>query len=229
MTAERQIEAVIFDFDGVLVDSEPVHIEAWEIYLRTHGHEFDHQLLERMLGRRIIDSASMLVSELGLPVSAQTAADERNATFTQIAPGRIHPKPFAIEVLTELERCGVKIGLATSGILDYVEMAIESAELPHVFDARVTAEDVKHGKPDPEVFLTAAERLQIPPSACLVVEDAPNGVEAAHRAGMSCAAIPETDMTRRLMPETEFLLDNLGQLLPALSKRGYSLSSSSQG
>lgn len=225
----QEIQAVIFDFDGVLVDSEPVHIEAWRQYLENHGQTLDEALLDRMLGRRIIDSAELIVETFELPVTPGTAAQQRNELFLKIAPERIYAKAGAIELMKELDKRGVRMALATSGIREYVELVTVSAGLPDLFDAIVTAEDVEHGKPNPEVFLIAAERLQVAPCHCLVLEDAPNGVMAAASAGMRCFGLPETERAAEQMAQADAVLNGLDGVLGALADHGLSLSSWSQG
>lgn len=226
---QRNILAVIFDLDGLLVDSEPVQFEAWERYLQTHGAELTSELLGRMHGTRLVDSSRMVVEALGLDVTADVVARERDALFLEMVPGRIKAKPGALDLLEYLWSRGVPTALATSGHRRYVDLALESACIPRRFDAEVTGELVERGKPDPETFLTAARSLAVEPATCLVLEDSPNGVRAARAAGMVCVAVPEALAAADRFEEADLIVGSLSDVLTALENQGFELSSASQG
>jgi HAD superfamily hydrolase (TIGR01509 family) len=189
--------AVIFDLDGLLIDSEPLSQEAWRQAARLYGGEMTPGLLQRMLGLRQIEGASLVRETLGLHVSAEVLRVRRNDVFMDLIPGRIKLMPGARELLEELRRRAIPCGLATSAERRYVTAVLGELRLDDTFAVRVVADDVTRGKPFPDVYLLAAERLGIPPADCLVLEDAPNGVAAAKAAGMSAVAVPNSD-TRSL-------------------------------
>lgn len=224
----HHIRAVIFDFDGLLVDSEPVQVEAWRQYLRRFGKELHADLLARMYGRRLVDASLEVVRALELPVTAAEVAEQRDAVFLTMVPGAIRAKPGAAGAITELTARNVPIALATSGHRRYVDLALESAGLPRTFRAEVTGEMVERGKPAPDTFLLAAERLGVPVEVCLVVEDSPNGVRAALNAGMVCIAIPD-DRSAAPPNGASLVLESLAELVPTLDRYSWTLSSGSQG
>ncbi len=185
-----KIAAVIFDMDGLLIDSEPLAKEAWQAAVRVYDAELGTALFDRMLGRRQIECAALVQRELGLPVAPEALCRQRNDLFLQMLPGRVRPMPGACELVRELQARGVRRALATSGERSYVNVVLRELALEAAFDACVVAEDVTRGKPAPEVYLLAAERLAAPPDRCLVLEDAPNGIAAAKAAGCRSVAVP---------------------------------------
>lgn len=209
----RQISAVIFDLDGLLVDSEPLQIHAWREYLARHEAVLTSEMLAEMYGLRLTDSSEVLVRMLNLPVTAQEVARDRDALFLELVPGNIEPRPGAREIVTALHQRGVPIALATSGHRRYADLALESAAIPRLFDVEITGELVQRGKPDPETFLKAAEGLGIAPELCLVLEDSPNGVKAAKHAGMTCIAIPNDDTEGFDLTMADAVLVGLGEVL----------------
>jgi HAD superfamily hydrolase (TIGR01509 family) len=196
------IEAVIFDMDGLLIDSEPLAREAWRATCRRSqpASLWDRRLAgrtERMLGRREAECAALVHAELGLSTPIDALCRQRNDLFLASLPGRLKPMAGARELLAELHARGVRRALATSGERRYVAMVMRELELDAAFEVRVVAEDVAHGKPAPDVYVLAAQRLSLTPAACLVLEDAPNGIAAAKAAGMNCVAVPNA-FTRAL-------------------------------
>lgn len=214
------IRACIFDMDGLMIDSEPLAMEAWQATLRPFGHSIDGALFERMLGLRQTECASLLRDHFDLPLPIEGLTRQRNDTFLALLPGRLRAMPGLHELLAELRARGVKRAIATSGERRYVTTVIRELELEAAFDAMVVAEDVTRGKPAPDVYLLAAERLGLLPAQCLVLEDALNGVTAAKAAGMTCVAVPNP-FTRSLdfatadkvMPSLLAVRDNLDVLI----------------
>lgn len=214
MTNEtRHIEAVIFDLDGLLIDSEPLQFRAWSEYVATLGHTLTPEVLSQMLGRRLIDSSRIVVDAFGLDMPAGQVAEERDRYFLAMVPGQIGPQPGAIDLVETLHRRQIPMALATSGHRRYVDMALESAAIPRLFTAEVTGDLVTHGKPHPETFLTAASLLGIEPARCLVLEDAPNGVRAAVAAGMQCIAIPGHGSSPADLAGADAILDSLAGVI----------------
>ena len=214
------IRAMIFDMDGLMVDSEPLAIEAWETIVRRFGHQIDDVMFEQMLGVRQIECAALLLERFHLPIPAEALARERNETFLALLPGRLRAMPGLSVLIAELRARGLKRALATSGERRYVATVMSELNLDGTFDAVVVAEDVTRGKPAPDVYLLAAERLGLLPAQCLVLEDAPNGVAAAKAAGTICVAVPN-EYTRALdlsaadavMPSLLAVRDNLDVLI----------------
>ena len=204
---------VIFDMDGVLVDSYRAHYESWRQLAVETGCQFSEEEFAQTFGRR---SRDILAGFWPVKLSAQqiTAADDRKEhLYRQILQTDFPAMPGARDLLEALHAAGFALAVGSSGPkanLDVVMDALGAAEL---FGATVTRKDVTRGKPDPEVFLTCARRLGVSPQWCAVVEDAPAGVEAANRARMTSIAITGT-VPREQLAAAKIVIDGLDELPP---------------
>jgi len=220
MTHVTQIEAVVFDFDGLLVDSEPLQAWAWGAYVERFGATMTHDILHQMLGMRAVDATKIAVELLALPVSAEEALRQRDEVFLAEVPGRMNAMPGALVLIQELKRRHIPIGLATSGHRRYVDLALESAGLLGSFDVDVTGDQVSRGKPFPDIYLRAAELLGVRPPACLALEDVPNGIRSAKAAGMLCFAIPGETAVPLDYSDADAVLPSLSDVIGELTARG---------
>jgi pseudouridine-5'-monophosphatase len=184
------ITAVLFDFDGLLADSEPLQEAAWHRFVARYDRVLQQDLMRRMFGLRLVDSAALVREELGLPLSVEQVMQERDAEFLASLSGLLQPMPEAGVTVRAMAELGLRIGLATSGHRRYLTMALGELGLTKAFDVIVTGDTVARGKPAPDIFLRAAELLGVPPAQCVVVEDAPHGISAARAAGMFAVAVP---------------------------------------
>ena len=181
--------AVIFDMDGVLADSEPVHLAAEQAMLAGYGHELTHAAKQPFVGLSNAEIMHGLKELFGVPagideLAAVKAAHQRELLATMSG------FPVTAEVVRRLSAAGVPIAVASGSVRWNIDASLEAVGLAEYFDVRVSAEEVPAGKPAPDVFLEAARRLGVEPSACVVIEDAVPGLEAALAAGMRCVAIP---------------------------------------
>ena len=181
--------AFIFDMDGTLVDNMRFHGAAWKAMLLENGIEADaNDFLVKTAGktnREIIpnffkDATEDRLLELGL---------RKETLYRELFLPERRAIDGAIEFLEAAQTLGVKMAVATAAPVANVEFILDGLDLRRYFDAITTAADVKDGKPNPEVFLKSAEKLGVEPKHCLVFEDAVNGFEAAHRAGMKSIGI----------------------------------------
>lgn len=210
----RGISAVVFDFDGLLADSEPLQIRAWQEFLARHGQRLDPALLDEMFGLRVRDSSRLVQERLGLPLTPEKVMAGRDEIFLKLVATELPLMPGARELIDFLrDRTPLRLALATSGHDRYINAALPVTGISEAFEVIVTGDDVERGKPDPEIYLAAAEKLGVPPRNCLALEDAPHGVRSARAAGMVCIAIPNA-MTRSIpgLNEADVVLDNLGQV-----------------
>ncbi|HEX3724468.1 MAG TPA: HAD family phosphatase [Nitrolancea sp.] len=214
------IRGVIFDLDGLLVDSEPVQIEAWETFLARYHRSLSPGLLQRMFGLRIWDSARLLIDELALPLTVDEVVRERDALFFDLLPGRLLAMPGAVTTVHALAARSYRLALATSGHRLYVDIVLSELQLEGVFEAEVTGDMVTHGKPSPDIYLAAANQLALSPKVCVALEDAPIGIASSKAAGMTCLAIPN-EMTRDLsgIELADAVLTGLDEVVPWLENR----------
>jgi HAD superfamily hydrolase (TIGR01509 family) len=190
-------EAVLFDLDGVCVDSEPVQVEAWRRAVEASGGQFDPALIHSYWGRPIAATAAGLAQHLQVDTSRLEAARDR--AFEALTETGVPIMPSLPEAIRRVQEHGLRSGLVTSGGRDYAASVLAALGRDHgvSFEVVVTRDDVENPKPDPEPYLLGARLLQVDPAACVVLEDAPAGVASAKAAGMTVVAIP-TEYTRGL-------------------------------
>jgi HAD superfamily hydrolase (TIGR01509 family) len=188
--ANGALRCVVFDLDGVIVDSEPLHERANAQYFATFGSgAVDEALLDSMMGRRVRDLTDVVAERSGRPPDEVFA--ERERVFWRLLGEGLEPMPGLHEALARLRAAGLTLAVASSGTRRYVAHVLDVLGIGGRFAAIATGEDVRRGKPAPDVYLLAAERLGVPPAACAAVEDAPAGVRAARAAGMRVVAVPD--------------------------------------
>jgi beta-phosphoglucomutase len=207
--------AVIFDMDGVLVDSYHAHFESWLALARLCGFEFTEQDFATTFGRTSRDIIAHFWGA-GLPEQRIAEMDARKeALYRDIIARDFPAMDGARELIGALHEAGFRLAVGSSGPPENIEVTMQGLGLPDCFSATVTGQDVTRGKPDPQVFLTAAERLGVPPGRCAVVEDAPAGVEAANRAGMASVALTGTALRDKLA-HADLVIDSLRELSPGV-------------
>jgi beta-phosphoglucomutase family hydrolase len=186
------LEAVLWDMDGVIVDTEPFHWEAWRRMGREEGFSMTYPDFQRTFGRRNVELLREFLDP-GVPDQrVRDLGDRKEALYRQLARGDVKPLPGAMALLQALHRAGCWQAVASSAPQANVDLILAELNIRDYFGAVLSARDVERGKPDPQVFLRAAERLGADPAHCVVIEDAVTGVEAAKRAGMACLAVTTT-------------------------------------
>lgn len=191
------IEAIIFDLDGLLVDSEPLAKQAWRMLLDRFGHTLDEATIDATFGLRLQDTARLMQDRFALPLSAPEIMAAKNQIFLALVERELHAMPGAPELLRAVQRRPLRHALATSAEPDYVPLALQAAGIDLPFEVVITGADVTRGKPEPDIYLAAARALGLPPENCLALEDSPHGVRSARAAGMRCIAVPN-QITARL-------------------------------
>ena len=187
------IAATIFDLDGLLADTECLHCRAYQMALSEHGIQLgDAEYAEHWV--RFANGIADWVALRGLSLDPQALRLRKASHYLDLLISSLRPMEGALELL-ELLHGKTRIALASSSYRDAVEGVVSGLGIARFFDVIVTGLDVPRVKPAPDIFLKAASDLGVPPSECLVLEDAEKGVIAAHRAGMRCIAVPN-DYTR---------------------------------
>jgi beta-phosphoglucomutase-like phosphatase (HAD superfamily) len=190
MGPDGSLRAVIFDLDGLVVDSEPVQVEAWRRAVEGFGGRFELDLLHPYWGRPVAETAAGLGRQFGVDPSELEAARDR--AFDGLLQLGIPIMPTLPEAAGIVRTSRLQTGLVTSGTRPYADVVLGTLARDHgiVFDAVVTRDDVERAKPDPEPYLMAAGMLDLDPAACAVIEDAPSGIASAKAAGMTAVAVP---------------------------------------
>ena len=211
------LRAVIFDMDGVLVDSEPFGFEAMRRVMARYRLPYGEEENAEFLGRTTLDSCRILRTRHRLPESEETLADWYvEAMLEQIARGSI-PMAGVPEVLHGVRGAGYRMALASSAEVRVIDAHLAALAIRPLFEAVVSGTQVARGKPAPDVFLATAERLGVPAATCLVVEDSRNGLLAAKAAGMRCAVVPCAHTRHQEFGEADHRIVALPELLPLLT------------
>lgn len=189
---------VIFDMDGVLVASGPAHAASWKMVARKHGRTVTDEDFRRNFGRPSRDIIRILWGEDGpggprlSEEQVRRIDDEKEAAYRELVRGMVPLTIGTREALAALYAAGIALAVGTSGPPENVELVLTETQLEHYFRAVVTGADITRGKPAPDCFALAAERLGLAAADCVVVEDAPVGLEAARAAGMGTIALVGT-------------------------------------
>jgi beta-phosphoglucomutase len=181
---------VLWDLDGTLIDSAPLHWIAWRETMAATAYDLTPRQFADSFGKRNDTILRGLLGDDLPPADIERISDRKEGRYRELVRERgIELLPGARVWLDRLKRSGWRQALATSAPLGNIEATLEPLRLTGFFEAVVSAEHVGRGKPDPLIFLTAAEKLGVPPSRCVVVEDAPAGLEGARRAGMRAIGV----------------------------------------
>ena len=205
--------AVIFDVDGVLVDSYFAHRQSWRRLAVELGETMSDELFSRTFGR----TSREIILEHWDSVSrddetVQRLDDRKEAYFRELLAAAFPAMPGAVELIRDLSAARIPIAVGSSGPPENVQLVLNQVDPDGAIRVAITGADVTRGKPDPQVFQLASEALGLAPAGCLVVEDAPAGIEAAHAAGMKCVAIASTGRTRSSLSAAELVIDQLDEL-----------------
>jgi beta-phosphoglucomutase len=205
--------AVIFDMDGVLADTYQPHFASWQRLYNSLGIEYGEADFASDFGRTSVD---ILSRTLGSNLTAERIREldgHKEAYFRDIARESSVVADGAAELIDSLVADGFLIAVGSSGPPENIELLLNQLARAERFGAVVTGADVTRGKPDPQVFQLAAERLGAPPAMCVVIEDAVHGIEAAHRARMKSVGVVGTS-SRANLAKANVVVDSLRELSP---------------
>jgi HAD superfamily hydrolase (TIGR01509 family) len=176
--------------DGLMFNTEDVYTLAGEELLRRRGYEFTAELKHEMMGMRPQPAFERMIAHCRLAETWQELAEESNRLFLDLLHGRLAMMPGLLELLDGLERAGIPKAICTSSSSELVAACLRPFNLRERFEFILAAEDIVHGKPHPEIYLTAARRFGMPPAEMLVLEDSENGCLSAAAAGAYVVAVP---------------------------------------
>ena len=189
MAENRKLEAVLFDMDGVIIDSEPLWSDAEKQLLARRNLPYSPSLKTAMMGRDARGAVGYLIEHYSLADSLGELIEERNQLIAELFKEHLKAIPGALDLVRSVIAASIMTGLVSSSPKPLVELALEKLGTTGLFDLTLSGDQVVRGKPAPDIYITAAEKLGVKPEYCLVIEDAPHGVAAAKDAGMCCLAI----------------------------------------
>lgn len=197
------LKGLLFDMDGVLVNNLDVHREAFAEFFRRYGVKRTFDELNRHFGRGNDDiMGELMPRDIVERVGIRELGNQKEAIYREIYAPTIKPQEGLLEFLAESEREGLRSAVGSSGFLANVDFVLDKCDIRRYFSAIVAGDQVTKCKPDPEIYLTAAAKLGLEPSECIVFEDAEAGIEAGKRAGMVVVALATT-FSREFLEDTE--------------------------
>jgi beta-phosphoglucomutase len=205
---------VIFDVDGVLVDSYKAHLASWQQAAAGYGLSMSENDFARTFGRKSIDIINHLWPGRFDDAAAMAFDAGKEAAYREILRVAFPEMPGAGELIASLHAAGFAMAIGSSGPPENVELVRQTLRNGSLITAAVNGFEVTRGKPDPEVFLKAGAKLGLTPPSCAVVEDAVAGVQAARRAGMVSIGLTGTNPRESLQPAATLVVDRLNELTP---------------
>lgn len=209
---KSRFKAIIWDMDGVLVDSEPVHFATWRVVFEKYGLPYNEAAMRRTFGMTSPEVIRRIGGENLEPDLAARIIEEKEILFRSEIASQADYLPGAREWLEIFQVSGLKQALASSGSPENIAVILDALDVVNVFDVIVSGK-MMPSKPHPHIFLEAAENLETVPVECLVIEDAIAGVRAAKAAGMTCLAVATTNHAPDLK-EADLVIGNLSELTP---------------
>jgi HAD superfamily hydrolase (TIGR01509 family) len=206
------LQAVVFDLDGVLANTEDLYEEACSAVLGRRGLTYDPPLREQMMGRPVADALRIMIEAHDLPDSIEALFDECREVLYGLMATALAPMPGVTELLERLDATKLPAAVATSALPEYAEFVLTRLDLKRRFQFVLTSADIKNGKPDPEVYLLASRRLELPPSEMMVLEDSANGCRAAVGAGAFTVAVPNRHTAKHNFDGVRFIAETLCDL-----------------
>jgi HAD superfamily hydrolase (TIGR01509 family) len=189
------MKALIFDMDGLMIDSERLYFQSERDIAGSFGKEIKEEILWRMMGRNPLEGLEILVSELKLPISPQEAVSLRNELMREKMKSDLRAMPGLFQIIDAFYG-ELKLAVSTGAQKEFLEMAVNELGIREKFDVLQASDDIQRGKPDPEIFLKTCEKLGLEPGDCIILEDSENGVRAGWRAGCYVIAVP-SEYTRK--------------------------------
>lgn len=203
------LRAVVFDLDGLMFNTEDLYQQAGTEIMRRRGKTFEPELLDQVMGRPGPIALKIMIDWHQLDVTVEQLAAESEAVLDELLDEHLALMPGLETLLYTLEVTGIPKAIATSSGRRFVEKVLRPFELEPRFQFILTAEDIEHGKPHPDIYLLAASRLQVSPAEMLVLEDSANGCRAAVAAGAFTVAVPSGHSLTHTFPGAQFIAETL--------------------
>ena len=209
-----RFEGLIFDCDGVLVDSEPFSCGTWNVIFEEQYNIDIGTNYNAILGKNLRDAAEYYSKKYNLPYDNETLkklAQLKEDTYYRIAEGKLHPIPGVNRIIQDAINLNLKIAVASSGSINKINFNLSQAGLNDKFKNIISADDVKYAKPAPDIFLEAMNRLGIEPEKCIIIEDSLSGIKAAKLSGAFTIGLATTFLVENLY-EADLIIKNYDEL-----------------
>ncbi len=204
--------AVIFDMDGTLVDNNPYHVQAWQAFYKQRGRELSvEEYQQNINGKRANESLAYIFQRAITAAELALFSDEKESLYRELYKPHIKPVDGLIPFLQILQNAGIPMAVATSGLPVNINFLFQHLPVKQYFESVIDASQVTKGKPDPEIFIKAAQSLGTDPRQCIAFEDSVSGIAAAKSAGMKVIALT-TMQSRDKIQNADFIIDNYTQI-----------------
>jgi len=210
------IKAVIFDMDGVMIDSERLWEKTERILLARRDIEYSHTYRDQIVGLNQNDSGKLLIDTFELEETVEDIISERVDILTEIYEQELEVITDLIPLLVDLRRSEYKLAVASSSPLRVINFVLDMFSLHEYFPVIVSGECTENGKPHPDIYIHTANRLEVDPSECVAIEDSINGVKSAKAAGMYCIAVPDKRLSQEEFQNADLIVSNLNRINPNL-------------
>jgi len=207
-----KIKAVIFDLDGVIADTEHLSERADEIVLGKYGIKMTEKEKHEAFGRRVEEIFEDALKARKIRLGTRKLVSEKDKVFLNLIRGKLRPIRNSLELVKFLRKNGYKVALATSSHMVKMDAELKELGIEKLFRIKINGDHVKKGKPDPEIFLKAAEKLKVNPGECAVIEDSAFGVQAAKRAGMMAIGFRSPNSPNQDLSGADMVVDDLGKV-----------------
>ncbi len=209
------LEAIVFDFDGTILDTETPDFQTWQEIYSSHGVELPLDLWLQCVGGGTgeFSPADHLEALLGSKIDRQRLRSERRERY--MAQVRVQPiMPGVVDLIAAAERRGIRLAVASSSDRKWVESHLQRLGLLERFTVVVTADDVERVKPDPALYRLAAQKLEVVPERAIAIEDSYNGMLGAQRAGLRCVSVPNSITRDSDFSDADLCLDSIASIAP---------------
>lgn len=208
------IKAVIFDMDGVMIDSEPLWEKTEHILLGRRDIKYTPDYRDKIVGLNQNDSGKLLIDTFGLNEKVEDIINERVEILTEIYEQELEVVAELIPLLDELQEHNFDLAVASSSPMRLINFVLDMFSLHKYFPIVVSGECTDDGKPHPAIYLHTAEQLEVNPSECVAIEDSINGVKSAKAAGMYCIAVPDKRLSQDKFQNADLIIPSLNRISP---------------
>ncbi len=206
------IKAVIFDMDGVMIDSEPIWEKTETILLRKRGIDYNPTYRDKIVGLNQNDSGKLLKETFKLHQTVKELLDERISILLQLYERELKLMPGLIVFLKEIRENGLLLALASSSPDRVIKFVLDKFSLNEYFKVVISGDFVELGKPNPDIYLHTSKELGVSTAECVVIEDSINGVKSAKAAGMLCIAVPDKRLNQKEFRIADLVMERLEEI-----------------
>ena len=216
------LKAVLFDMDGVIIDSEPLHTKAFQDSMKQFGMDLTEEYCNQFIGRTDRYMAEVLIEEFQLQESVDTLLEAKNSKKRQYEKEIGYPAvPYVKELIMDLAENHIKLAIASSSPMEAIQETVKSLGLSEYFDQYISGMDLKHSKPAPDIFLKAASSLGVNPRECLVIEDSTHGIAAAKAADMTCIGFYNPNSGNQDLSKADIIIEGFDEINTAFLNEVY--------